>query len=244
MSRFELYSPEGLRTDGRCFNELRNFRCTLGSQGRAVDGAAVVDMGVCRVMASVSGPQEPEGRASTNISQATLTVNLVVAPFASTERMKHLTSERPIQEIELNLQEAFSEAILLTAYPRTEIVVNLVVVAQDGQILPACVNAMTLALMDAGIPMLEYMSACSVAVFDNEVPLLDPNQIEVSDLPAITTAVLGEQQNLSLLMLERKLDADRMPMALELAVEGCNLVRKLMDEEVRRYGALRIASTV
>lgn len=244
MSRFELYSPEGLRTDGRRFNELRNFQCKLGSQGRAVDGCAVVDMGVCRVVASVNGPQEPEGRASTNASQASLTVNLVVAPFASTERMKHLANERPLQELELNLQETFSEAILLTAYPRTEIVVNLVVVAQDGHILPACVNAMTLALIDAGIPMYEYMSSCSVAVYDNEVPLLDPNQIEASDLPTVNTAVLGGQENLSLLVLERKLEADRISMALELAVEGCNLVRKLMDEEVRRYGAERIASTV
>lgn len=231
MSRFELYSPEGLRVDGRRYNELRHFACRLGTHAKAADGSALVEMGTSQVVCTVSGPQEPSSRSKMDTQAATLTVNLVVAPFSATNRVRHASNERSLQELAINLQETFRSAVITHFAPRTEVVVNLHVLAQDGSVLPACANAMCLALIDAGVPMLEYVAAVAVAV-NQDVPLLDPNQIEATELPNLTVGITGPSSKVSLLVLEKRLLMDSLAPALELGVEGSKLVREIMDEEV------------
>lgn len=233
MSRFELYSPEGLRVDGRRFNELRNFKCSLGTHAKAADGSARVEMGTSHVVCTVSGPQEPTSRSKTDNNKATLTVNLVVAPFSTTERQKHASNERPMQEISINLRETFETAVITHFAPRTEVVVNIHVLAQDGDLMPACVNAMCLALVDAGVPMLEFVAAVGVAVC-GDVPLLDPNHIEAQELPSLTVGTLGGTNKVSLMLLEKRLIMDCLEPATNLGLEGCKLVREIMDDEIRR----------
>lgn len=233
MSRFELYSPEGLRVDGRRFNELRHFKCTLGTHAKAADGSARVEMGASHVVCTVEGPQQPTSRSKMDISKATLTVNLVIAPFSTTERQKHGTNERPLQEISINLRETFETAVITHFAPRTEVVVNIHVLAQDGDLMPACVNAMCLALVDAGVPMLEYVAAVGVALC-NEVPMLDPNHIEAQELPTVTVGVVGKTNRVSLLLLEKRMIMDCLEPVVDLGIEGCKVVRDIMDQEVRR----------
>lgn len=232
MSRFELYS-EGLRVDGRRFDELRHFSCRLGTHAKAADGSSLVEMGTSQVVATVSGPQEPSSRSKMDTAKATLTVNIVVAAFSSTNRIKHTSNERPIQELAMNLKETFEAAVITSFAPRTEIVVNLNVLAQDGNILPACANAMCLALIDAGVPMYEYVSSVAVAVHQ-DVPLVDPNQIEAVELPNLAVGVIGKSSMVSLLVLEKRLLMDCLESALNLGISGCQIVREMMDEEVRR----------
>lgn len=240
MSRFEIYSPEGLRADGRRWNELRHIKCGINTHPKSADGSAVVEMGASKVVCIVQGPQEPETRSRVR-EKATLSVGVTVAPFSTTERSKHVTNDRRLQEMSANLQNLFEEAVLTHLHPRTEIVCSLTVIAQDGGLLSCCVNAMTLALIDAGLPMYEYVSACSVALFD-QTPLLDPNNVEETELASVTVGIVGETDKISLLILERRLGLDRLPPALELGVEGCKVLRQVMDKEVRRHGAMRLAS--
>lgn len=232
MSRFELYSPEGLRVDGRRYNELRFFNCSTDSTAQGADGNATVQMGTSQVACTVLGPQEPSSRSKVNINKATLSVNVIVAPFSSVERAKHTSNEKQFQELGINLKETFEDVILLHTAPRTEIVVNLYVLAQDGNILAGCVNAMCLALIDAGVPMKEYVMAVAVAVAD-DVPLLDPCHIEAQELPNLTVGVTGKSSKASLIVLEKRMIIDRFQDALELAIEGCKLIREMMDEEIR-----------
>lgn len=233
MSRHELYSPEGLRTDGRRYNELRHFQCSLGTHAKAADGSALVEMGTSKVVCTVEGPKEPSSRSRVDTNKTTLTVNLMVSPFSSTERAKHTSNEKPLQELSNNLTETFQNAVITHFAPRTEVIVNVHVLAQDGEIMPSCVNAMCLALIDAGVPMLEYVAAVAVSVCEG-VPLLDPNQLEVQALPTITAGTIGTSSKVSLLILEKRLMIDNLESAVNLAVEGCNLVREMMNEEVKR----------
>lgn len=242
MSRLELYSPEGLRSDGRRYNELRNFECAINTHPTSADGSSYVQQGETKVMCLVSGPQEPESRARTNKDRATLTVGVNISPFASTERRKRQKNDRRLQELGLSLQRAFQEAVLDHLHPRTEIVVHLNVIAQDGGMVGACFNAMSLALIDAGIPMYNYVSGCGVAVYDT-VPLLDPNQAEESDLSFLTAAVIGKSDKVASLLLENKLPMARLENALGLAIAGCHSIRDMMDREVRRHGKERALKT-
>lgn len=58
-------------------------------------------------------------------------------------------------------------------------------------IYPACVNAATLALVDAGIPLKEYVCACTASLANNDVPMVDiSHQEEVIGGPTLTVAAL------------------------------------------------------
>ena len=65
-------------------------------------------------------------------------------------------------------------------YPRSQIDVFVEVLQADGGNYCACVNAATLALVDAGIPMRDYVCACTASLM-NDVPLLDVSSLVSSE---------------------------------------------------------------
>ena len=57
----------------------------------------------------------------------------------------------------------FESTLLLHLYPHSIITLNRHILSQDGSLLAACLNAATLALVDAGIPMTDYIASTTVA---------------------------------------------------------------------------------
>ena len=51
--------------------------------------------------------------------------------------------------------------------PRSQIDISVLVLEQDGGVLQTAINAVTLALVDAGIPMNDYICATSAGLVDN-----------------------------------------------------------------------------
>ena len=77
--------------------------------------------------------------------------------------------------------------------------------------LQTAINAVTLALVDAGIPMNDYICATSAGLVDDaailgaylEFPLLmtDLNSIEEADIPHCTIATLGTTEKITLIQV-------------------------------------------
>ncbi|KAH3676375.1 hypothetical protein WICMUC_002006 [Wickerhamomyces mucosus] len=240
MSRFEIYSPEGLRVDGRRWNELRRFECRINTHPDSSDGSSYVEQGNSKVICIVNGPMEPSSKAEMSTSKATLKISLNVTPFSSIDRKKRSKNERRIQEIVTSLKRTFEQSIIVNKYPRTTISITLHVLALDGGLLSSITNAITLALIDAGIAMYDYISSVS-AGFYNNTPLLDLNQLEESDVSFLTIGVVGKSEKLALLLLENKIPLDQLESVLAIAIAGGHRIRDLMDKEVRRHGDLRLS---
>jgi exosome complex component RRP41 len=243
MSRYEIYSPEGLRIDGRRWNELRQFKCQINTHPNAVDGSSYVELGATKVICLVRGPQEPESKLHSHSDKAYVSVSVNVSPFSTIDRNKRLRNDRRIQELQLNLQRTFQEAILDHLHPRTEISITLHILTQDGGLTPACVNATTLALTDAGIPLYDYVCSCSTAIYDT-TPLLDPNNMEESDLSSLTVAVIGESDKILMMLLENRMALDRIEPVVALTLSGCHSIRDQMDREIRKHGKERLAKKI
>jgi exosome complex component RRP41 len=64
----------------------------------------------------------------------------------------------------LALRQTFEEAVQTSLYPRSQIDVSVLVMEQDGGVLQTAINAVTLALVDAGIPMNDYVCATSAGL--------------------------------------------------------------------------------
>lgn len=188
----------------------------------------------------MEGPMEPPSRSQLSATEATLNISLNVTPFSSIDRKRRNKNERRIQEIITSLKRTFEQSIITDKYPRTTISITCHVLTLDGGLISAVTNSITLALIDAGIAMYDYISSVSAGFYDN-TPLLDLNQLEENDLSYLTIGIVGKSEKLALLILENKIPLDKLEGVLAIAVAGGHRIRDMMDKEVRRHGELRLS---
>lgn len=239
----ELYSPEGLRIDGRRWNELRRFECRINTHPSSSDGSSYIEQGNTKIICMVQGPMEPNLRSQTNSSKASIEINLSIANFSTIERKKRLKNEKRLIELKTTLERTFEQSVICKLYPRTVIQINLHVLCQDGGLLAGMTNAITLALIDAGIAMYDYVSAINAGLYD-QTPLLDLNTLEENDMSCLTIGVVGKSEKLALLLLEDKMPLDMLESVLAIGIAGGHRVRDLMDNEVRKHGNIRSSRLV
>ena len=94
-----------------------------------------------------------------------------VAAFAASGRVRRRPGDRRAIEAATALRQSLESAVLLRLYPNSEIEVHVQVLQSDGGALAAAVNAATLALIDAGVAMSDYVVGCGVA-YIQRTPLL------------------------------------------------------------------------
>ncbi|KAL7620802.1 Exosome non-catalytic core component [Parahypoxylon ruwenzoriense] len=254
------YNMALLRVDGRRWNELRQLRGQIRTQA-AADGSSYLEMGNTKVMCVVSGPSEDGkqqqrrgGGAAASGSggggggqgqgaNAEVLVSIVVAGFSSVERKRRARGDKRIQELQSTLSRALAATLHTYLFPRSSISISLHVLSQDGSLLAALVNASTLALVDAGIPMADYLVSCSAGSTSSHAssaeradPLIDLNAQEETELPSVTLATLGASDRVGVLVCESRVQIGRLEGMMAAAADGCKSVRAYLDSVVREKG--------
>ena len=142
------------------------------------------------------------------------------------------------------IASAFQPNLFTHLYPHSTITLSLHILSSDGSVLAALLNASTLALIDAGIPMKDYICACTAGSTssyssndESADPLLDLNAQEELELPFLTVGVLGGSDSVSVLVMETKVQVGRLEGMLAVGVDGCKQVREVLDGVVRERGA-------
>ncbi|EIW68668.1 hypothetical protein TREMEDRAFT_31716 [Tremella mesenterica DSM 1558] len=230
-SRLEILNDGGLRHDARRPYELRSLSLLLSPHPTA-DGSATVTSGLTSVTVTIFGPREPRIRSSSSHDHVTLTVEVGVPPWSQQSGMKRTRGDRRLVEMGMSLKQSFEPVIMGNLYPRSEILINVQVLSSDGGILPTAINATTLALIDAGIPLLDYLTSISLGLHLTQ-PLLDLSQPEESDLPSLVVACLPASGKVTLAQMETRLHVDRFEEMLLLGVEGCGVIKMEMERVVK-----------
>ena len=105
----------------------------------------------------------------------------------------------------------------------------------DGGNYCASVNAATLALIDAGIPLKDYVCACSSSFID-DTPIVDINYLEESTGgPEVVLTLLPKSEQIIFLEMNGRLHEDNLNKVLDIAQKGCKDVYALMDRVVRDH---------
>ncbi|KAG6748182.1 hypothetical protein POTOM_048089 [Populus tomentosa] len=242
----EFVNPEGLRLDGRRPMEMRQLRAQIGAVAKA-DGSAVFEMGNTKVIAAVYGPREVQNRSQQINDQALVRCEYSMANFSTGDRRRKPKGDRRSTEISLVIRQTMEECILTNLMPHSQIDIYVQVLQADGDSVhfistlgtrSACINAATLALADAGIPMRDLVTSCS-AGFLNSTPLLDLNYVEDSaGGPDVTVGILPKLDKVTLLQMDAKLPIDTFENVMQLAVEGCkaiaNYIREVLLENTKQ----------
>ncbi|XP_075346468.1 exosome complex component RRP41 [Mycteria americana] len=233
MAAPELLSDEGYRADGRRPAELRKVRARMGVFAQA-DGSAYIEQGNTKALAVVYGPHEMRGSRSKALpDRALVNCQYSMATFSTGERRRRPHGDRQAGELALQLKQTFEAAILTRLYPRSQIDIYVQVLQADGGNYCACVNAATLAVMDAGIPMRDYVCASSAGLAE-DTPLADlSSPEEAAGGPRLVLALLPASGQIALLQLSARLHQERLEAALEAAGEACRALHAVLDRVVR-----------
>ncbi|XP_030760050.1 exosome complex component RRP41 [Sitophilus oryzae] len=231
----ELLSRVGLRLDGRRADELRRIRCKLGVFTQP-DGSAYIEQGLTKVLAAVYGPHQVRSKQKAQHDTCIINTQFSMAVFSTNERKKRPRGDRKSTELSMHLQQALLAVIKTELYPWSQIDVYVEVLHGDGGIYPACVNAATLAIIDAGIPIKEYVCACTASLGNNDIPMLDvSHQEEVIGGPTLTVAALPMSGKIVLMEMSQRFHLDHLPKVLDKALEGCKDIKAILDEAVKNH---------
>ncbi len=233
-----LVSEDGIRHDGRRLDELRTIKMEVSILSNA-SGSAYVEFGKTRVIAAVYGPREPPQRYMVLPHRAVLRCRYHMAPFSTDERKNPAPSRREI-EISKVIREALEPVVVSEAFPRTSIDIFIEVISADGGTRTAALNAASLALADAGIPMRDLVAAVAVGKVNGYL-VLDIDQVEDSYGEADMPVAMAPSLNMvTLLQLNGVLTPQEFSQALSMAFRGINEIYRLQKETLRNKYLVKV----
>ncbi|XP_013589406.1 PREDICTED: exosome complex component RRP41-like [Brassica oleracea var. oleracea] len=215
------------------------FQCTYSSK------LCCFEMGNTKVIAAVYGLREIQNKSQQKNGHALVLCEYSMAHFNTGDRRRQKNDMRST-EISLVIRQTMEACILTELLPHSQIDIFLQVLQADGGTRSACIiNAATLVLADAGVPMRDLSVSCS-AGYLNSTPLLDLNYVEDSAGGAdVTVGILPKLDKVTLLQMDAKLPMETFETVFALASEGCKAiaerVRKVLQENTKQLEYRRAA---
>lgn len=228
VSDVKLINDEGLRIDGRKYNELRPIHIEAGVLNRA-DGSAYIEWGGNKVLVAVYGPREAFPKHTQNPSKAVINARYNMASFSVDERKRPGPDRRAV-EISKVISEALECAIFTEQFPRTSIDIYIEVLQADAGTRIAGITAASVALADAGIPMRDMVVGCASGKIEGKI-VLDLNKEEdnfgQADLPL---AIIPRTEELVLLQMDGNMSREELQEAVEMSKKASLFISNLQRE--------------
>lgn len=219
------FIKDGKRVDGRSFDELRNIKIEVGVLKRA-DGSCYFELGDNKVLAAVYGPREMHPRHAQDAKMAVVKFRYNMAPFSVDDRKRPGPDRRSV-EISKVSREALDPVILREYYPKAAIEVYVEILQSDAGTRTAGINAASVALADAGVPMRDLVSSVAVGKVGGEI-VLDLNAVEdnygEADMPI---AMIARRNTITALQMDGNLTKDEFEKGLKLAMKACQQIYEL-----------------
>uniref|UniRef100_A0A914LEE4 Exoribonuclease phosphorolytic domain-containing protein n=1 Tax=Meloidogyne incognita TaxID=6306 RepID=A0A914LEE4_MELIC len=167
----------GFRKDARLPKQIRNIIYQTGIYSNA-DGSAYIEQGGTKVLCAVYGPREGRIKSRIQEESAIVVCQYSQSTFSVPDRRNRPRGDRRGNTNSRLLERAFEAVVFVNLYPRSQIDIFFEVIEAsfkgsmtietiaDGGNLAACVNAGSLALADAGIPMRGLASAVECGCVD------------------------------------------------------------------------------
>jgi exosome complex component RRP41 len=164
-----------------------------------------------------------------------------MAPFATSERGRPGRSRRST-EISKVIGEALSNAVFMEDYPKTATDIFMEILQANASTRCAALNAASMALADAGIPMRDIVSSLSVGKVDGKIVLDVAGAEDNFGDVDMAVATIGRTGRFVLLQVDGVLTLQELRQMLELAKKGCAEVRaKQREALLKRYSTTEVS---
>lgn len=223
------------RTDGRKIDELRPIDAKVGIIPNA-DGSAMFKFGKTVAIAAVYGPRELHPRNQQDPAKGILRVNYDLLSFSVSDRKRPGPSRRS-KEISKVTEWALNPAVNLKDFRNTVVDVQIYILQADASTRTAGINAASMALAHAGIPMTDLVTSVAVGKLDKDL-VVDVNKEEedFSDGEGATDFAMAKVANSdewTLLQLDGKIQPEKIPEALQMADKSCKEIYELQKKALK-----------
>jgi exosome complex component RRP41 len=224
----------GLRLDGRKADQIRDIKIEVGVLTRA-DGSCYLEMGNNKIIAAVYGPREVHPRHQQKSNKAIVRYKYNMASFSVEDRKRPGPDRRSIEVSKVS-REALEDMIFTEYFPKSAIDIFVEVLQADAGTRTAALNAASVALADAGIPMRGLVSACAVGKVD-ETLVVDLNKDEDNYGQADMPIAMTPDRKITLLQMDGNFTLEQFKQGLEMAQEGCRQVYEFQRKALLDYYA-------
>ncbi|MCU0642191.1 MAG: exosome complex exonuclease Rrp41 [archaeon] len=228
-------AKEHKRPDGRGLTELRPMTAKVGVIPNA-DGSAMFAFGNTVAIAAVYGPRQLHPQHMQDPASGVLRVNYDLLSFSVYDRKKPGPSRRS-QEISKVTEWALSPVIDLAAFPSTVIDVQIYIIQADAGTRTAGINAASMALAHAGIPMRDLI--CSVAVGKQDKALVVDLTKEEEDFEEgegatdFAVAKVANSDEFTLLQLDGKIQPEIVKEVTRIGAEACKKIYEVQKKALK-----------
>jgi len=223
------------RIDGRKPDELRQMVCKAGVIPNA-NGSAYFGFGKTRAIAAVYGPRTVFPKFKTLSTRALLQTTYAMAPFSTTERVNPGPSRRT-QEISLVTRHALEPALFLDEFPKSAIDVFVMIVSAEAGTRTAGINAASVALADAGMPMKDLVAAVAAGKIGDDYVLDLVGEEEDQTDCDLPIAIMPRTGKFTLMQLDGDLPKEDIKKVVMLAKAGCEKVYDVQKKALlERWG--------
>jgi exosome complex component RRP41 len=228
----------GLREDGRRPGELRRIAAEMSTVSGCT-GSAIFKMGQTEVIAQIFGPSE--GKAGDR-ELAEVIVDVQFADFAKSPHPVDVQRSGRSRDSEVIIKRTFEAAIRRELFPSSKINITVTVIQDDGGFQSAAINAVTLSLIDAGIPIHDFVVALTCAYISDMVFLDTGRGESATKFPVLELAIFpGNRQIVSMSLLAR-IAPDAVKALTDAAIKGCLRLYSVMSSIARSSAAVRCGS--
>jgi exosome complex component RRP41 len=222
------------RPDGRKVNEFRPVKAKVGVVPNA-DGSAMYQSGDTIAIAAVYGPKMMHPQHSQNPAKGTLRCTYIMNSFSVSERAK-MGPNRRSQEISKITEWALEPVLMLKDFPSQVIDVHINIIQADAGTRCAGINAASMALAHAGIPMKNLVTSISVGKLDKTL-VVDLNKAEedweegegATDIPVSMTG----DGKVTHLQLDGKISKEQLKEVIEMARESCKEIYEIQKQALK-----------
>lgn len=231
MTAEEYFDEDGNRPDGRKPDEMRETEMEANILKNA-EGSARVRMGDTVAIAAVFGPKKLHPKHLQESDRAVIKCRYSMMPFSVDDRIRPGTSRRGI-EISKVTRESVESAVKLEEFPRAGIELYVEIVQADAGTRCCGINAASLALADAGLPMEDLVTGIAAGEVQ-ETPVLDLTKAgEEATTCDVPIAYMPRKEELTLLQTDGDIPIDRYKEVLDLAVEGAEDLYQMQKDALK-----------
>ncbi|KAI8338045.1 ribosomal protein S5 domain 2-type protein [Chlamydoabsidia padenii] len=223
----DLLNEKNRRLDDRTVDDLRPIFMKTGLVTQA-NGSTYIEMGNTKVVCAVYGPRQLKKVGFS--PHGTLNCEFKFATFSCAKRRGHM---RDAQEREYShtLIQALTPAVRLELIPKSAVDIYINVLENDGTnaCLAAAIIASSVALADAGIEMLDQVTACSAVFSGNSILMDGTNAEEKQQDGSLVLSYMPSLNEVTHILQSGRLETDNISKAMEQCIDGCSKIYSVMS---------------